>query len=256
MLVYVHGYNTSYATASLIYDMLDQKIGLREGDAVVRFFWDGLVSPNKPGSGKIWFNAAGYSQMSGSRGLRRILGQIRDTEIYIVGHSRGASVILSALSNPVYDPDFLAATEAVAERWGSAYKNITRPAPLMDNQNQIHILVMAPAVDRIDFCDASQQPEEGGRYECPVLKDLGSQVKTFRYTVNPLDPTLDKLVGLSGSFNPTGLGVDDCVGLRLQSEKYSFMTAYHLDGDTEFHRWEDYIAHETFSSMLRDSGLE
>jgi hypothetical protein len=252
LFILVHGYNNRMSEAETAYRLIEERLDSRRGDGIVRFFWDGLTGTGI-GGGKIWFNASGYSQLAGSRGLRRVLDTFSGKEVYLVGHSRGTSVILSALGNPVYDPDFLAATRKVSSGWGPAYSDLLRPPPLKDRGNRLHIIVMAPAVDRIDFCDASQQPETGGRYSCPVLRELG-QVKSFRYTVNPGDPVLKKFVGLSGGFNPTGLGLKDETGRDLRA-RYPFLLPYKFEAPASFHPFIHYIGHPTFEAMLRDAGV-
>ena len=252
IFVLVHGYNNSMGEAEEAYRLIETRLDVHRTDGVVRFFWDGLIGSGI-GGGKIWFNATGYSQLAGSRGLRRVLDSFSEKEVYLIGHSRGSSVILSALGNPVYDPGFLKDTREVSETWGPAYRDLLQPAPLQDRGNRLHIITMAPAVDRIDFCDASQQPATGGRFNCRLLRDL-SQVKSFRYTVNKRDPVLDKFVGLSGGFNPTGLGLDEEVGRRLGGE-YNFMMPYHLDPSAGFHAFDQYVQHPTFEEMLRDAAI-
>lgn len=117
IFVLVHGYNTAMPDAEASYRLMEQKLDLQSGDGVVRFFWDGLWG-SWGGAAKIWFNATGYSQLAGSRGLRRVLTQFPDKEVVLISHSRGASVILSALGNPVYDPNFLHQTQNVVDTWG------------------------------------------------------------------------------------------------------------------------------------------
>lgn len=252
IFILVHGYNNTMSEAEEAYRLIEEKLDTRPTDGIIRFFWDGLTGSGI-GAGPIWFNATGYSQLAGSRGLRRVLDTFSGKEVYLIGHSRGASVILSALGNPVYDPDFLAATRAISATWGPAYADLMRPPPLPDRGNNLHIMLMAPAVDRIDFCDASQQPTTRGRFDCRVLRDL-NQVRSFRYSVNPLDPVLNKFVGLSGGFNPTGLGLTDEVGRQL-SQRYRFMQAYRFEPPVGFHPFILYAQHTTFDAMLRDAGI-
>lgn len=252
IFILVHGYNNTQKEAVTAYRMIEERINARPNDGIVRFYWDGLTGSGI-GGGKIWFNATGYSQLAGSRGLRRILDSFSGKEIYLISHSRGASVVLSALGNPVYDPGFLAETAKVASTWGPDYRNFAQPEPLEDKGNTFHILALAPAVDRIDFCDLSQQPQERGRFDCAKLRDLGP-VSSFRYTVNPEDPVLNKFVGLSGGFNPTGLGINPAVGRRL-GETYPLLKSYALPTGNDFHLFGRYVASEEFGDMLRDAGI-
>lgn len=250
IFVLVHGYNNTMGDAEASYRLVEEKLDLRPTDGVVRFFWDGLQGTGI-GAGKIWFNATGYSQLAGSRGLRRVLAQFTDKEVGLISHSRGASVILSALSNPVYDPDFLIKTEKVVGTWAQQYANFLSPERL-PRMRKVNILMLAPAVDRIDFCDASEQRRSGGRFNCPTLRDLG-HVDSLRYTVNSKDPTLNKYVGASGGFNPTGLGLRAGVGADL-GDNYRFMQPYVFQEPASFHPFRSYIAHPVFRQMLKDAG--
>jgi hypothetical protein len=252
IFVLVHGYNNTMQEAEAAFRLVEAKLAAGPADGIVRFYWDGLTGSGI-GGGKIWFNAAGYSQLAGSRGLRRVFDSFAGKEIYVISHSRGASVVLSALGNPVYDPRFLADTEEVAESWGPGYENLTSPAPLSDNGNTYHILALAPAIDRIDFCDASEQPDEPGRYYCNRLRSL-ARVESFRYTVNSEDPVLNKFVGLSAGFNPTGLGTNPSTGQGL-AHNYTQMKAYPLLPGQGFHGFSRYIASPAFDKMLEDAEI-
>jgi hypothetical protein len=253
LFILVHGYNNTVAQASAPFDAITAKLDLRADDGVVRFYWDGLTGSGIGGA-KTWFNATGNSQLAGSRGLRRVLDQFASSDIYLIGHSRGASVILSALGNPVYDPRFLTATQDVADSWGGGYARFLSPPSLRDRGNRIRVLVMAPAVDRIDFCDASEQPTDPAPYRCAKLRPLGAQVLSFRYTVNPKDPVLNKFVGLSRGFNPTGLGLRADVGVALGRE-YPQMRAYPLDTPVSEHGFGMYVANPAFGRMLADEAI-
>jgi hypothetical protein len=252
IFILVHGYNNTQQEALGAFRMIEKRINARVDDGIIRFYWDGLTGQGI-GGGKIWFNATGYSQLAGSRGLRRILDSFANKEIYLISHSRGASVILSAIGNPVYDPGFLAATKTVASTWGAEYRDLITPRPLADNGNTLHILALAPAVDRIDFCDVSEQPQNPGRIYCEKLRDLGT-VSSFRYTVNPEDPVLNKFVGLSGGFNPTGLGINTSVGHEL-AENYPMLQSYPLPMGNKFHKFERYVESAAFTEMIDDAGL-
>ena len=252
IFVLVHGFNNSQAQARTAYQGIEQRLNAGPSDGIVRFYWDGLIARGI-GAGKIWFNATGYSQLAGSRGLRRVLESFSNKEIYLISHSRGASVILSAFGNPVYDPGFLAQSTEIASRWGADYADFARPAPLATNANTFHILALAPAVDRIDFCDASEQRATRGPFYCPKLRDLAA-ISSFRYTVNPQDPVLNKFVGLSGNFNPTGLGTDTAVGRELENPVELFQ-AYHMTPGNAFHAFGHYVESEVFVKMLGDAGL-
>ena len=252
IFILVHGYNNTVAEADAAYRAIESRLSLNPRDRIIRFYWDGR-SGSGVGSARIWFYAAGDSQLVGSRALRNVLRQFADEDIYMIGHSRGTAVILSALGNPVYDPAYRRDTMRIGEQLG--VPKLLEAEPLEERNNRIRILVAAPAVDRIDFCDASAQPPlDDPGFHCPreKLRPLGSQVQSFLYTVNTLDPILDKLVGLGGRFNPTGLGLKPGVGETLRQDGYDQLRPYRLSPEKSEHSFVWYAQHPTFARMLRD----
>jgi hypothetical protein len=251
IFILVHGYNNTVAEADQAYRMIESRLDRKPTDRVVRFYWDGLTGSGA-GPLKIWFNAVGNSQLAGTRGLRRVLNQFEGKKIYLIGHSRGTSVILSALSDPPYDPVFKANTEKLAEGWTGFNEKLFAPQSLAANGNEIHVIVLAPAVDRIDFC--RKERAEGG---CPDNElrtlDASHQVKSFRYSINRKDPILRKFVGLTGRFNPTGLGTDPGVGQSLGA-KYDFLKAYCVPPEAK-HPFTWYVRQPVFAQMLKDAGI-
>jgi Alpha/beta hydrolase of unknown function (DUF900) len=258
IFILVHGYNNTVAEADAAYRMIEARLNAGPNDRIIRFYWDGLTGTDRLGigSGRIWLYATGNSKLVGARGLRRILNQFQDKPIFLIGHSRGTSVILSALGNPLYAREFYAKTRRLARRrLGLDSHAFMHPAELEDRGNDIHVLVAAPAVGRIDFCDSAAQPENHRRYSCPDarLRPFDRQVKSFRFTVNAGDPVLDKFIGLSNLLNPTGLGLDLRVAQDLCEDGY-LLTRYGLPPDS-MHGWTWYIAQPAFELMLRDAGI-
>lgn len=249
VFIFVHGYNNTELEAKSAYEKLEDKIAFRKEDKIIRFHWDGL-NGTLLGGAPIWFNAVGYSQPAGTRGLRRVLEQISDKDIYIFCHSRGTSVVLSSLSNPHYDPVFIQKTSVVVESWGKTYDKdkFFRPDPLPANKNRIHVIAAAPAVDDVDF-----NAPDGTHH-----RSLGSPLKSFRYSVNFCDMTLNKYAGLRGSFNPTGLGCDYRVGEKIDSvEHYTgVFKRYQMIPGRLRHGWESYLDTAVFNEMLSDAGLD
>lgn len=254
IFILIHGFNNRPDEAEPAFEQVAAKLDLRPGDGIIRFYWDGLTGSGL-GAGKIWFRAVGNSQLAGSRGLRGILDRFEGKTIYLISHSRGASVILSALGNPVYDTNFKADTERLAASWWTPRRRLTEPAPLRDHGNAIHLLMLAPAIGRIDTCDAAQQARIDAGAACRALRALGGQVKSWRYTVNTRDPVLNKFLGLRYEFNPTTLGTDPEVGRALKDERYALMTPYLLDPPMRKHGFPAYIADQTFDRMLADEGI-
>ncbi|WP_219893242.1 alpha/beta hydrolase [Aquisediminimonas profunda] len=254
IFILVHGYNTSVAETTIPYSMIEAELDLKPGDGIIRFYWDGLIGKGA-GALKIWFKVANDSQLVGSRGLRAVLSQISGREVYIIAHSRGASVVMSALGNPVYESGFFARLNRAARNWGRSYHSILAPKPLDDQSNNIHVLMLAPAIDRIDFCDSSQQPRRSKDFVCTKLRPLGGQVKSFDYTVNTDDPVLGKFIFSSHAFNPTGLGYSPNIGRGLKGESYPILREYLLEKPQSFHGFKEYAAHPVFLEMLHNIGI-
>lgn len=254
IFILVHGYNASVEETNIPFTAIESELDLKPGDGVIRFYWDGLIGKGV-GAIKVWFKAANASQVVGSRGLRDVLSQIEGRDVYLIAHSRGASVVMSALGNPVYDAKFLRKQTQSARGWGAAYRNLLAPKPLIDNGNSLHILMLAPAIDRIDFCDASAQPITSKGFVCTQFRPLGNQVKSFAYTVNPSDPILGKLFLSSHAMVPTGFGQAPQIGRDLKAERYSLFQEYLFDKPEGFHAFKEYAAHPVFLKMLSDAGI-
>ncbi len=254
IFILVHGYNASVEESRVPFSDVASLLDLKPGDGVIHFYWDGLIGKGV-GAVKVWFKAANASQLVGSRALRSVLGQIEGREIYVIAHSRGASVVMSALGNPVYSSGFLAKLSRKAQNWGRPYKQMQMPKPLMDRGNSVHILLLAPAIDRIDFCDVSEQPIKSKGFVCTKFRPLGAQVKSFDYTVNSSDPVLGKFVFSSQAFNPTGLGYEAKIGRALKAENYPIFREYVFEKPEGFHAFKDYAAHSVFFQMLSNAGI-
>jgi Alpha/beta hydrolase of unknown function (DUF900) len=254
IFILVHGYNASVEETNIPFSAVESQIDLKPGDGVIHFYWDGLIGKGV-GAVKVWFKAANASQIVGSRAFRRVLDQIEGRDVYIIAHSRGASVVMSALGNPVYDSGFLARISRSARSWGKPYRGMLAPKPLIDRGNSVHILLLAPAIDRIDFCDESQQPLRSKGFICAKFRALGSQVKSFGYTVNPSDPVLGKFIFSSHAFNPTGLGYEAKIGRALKAESYPLFHEYVFEKPAGFHAFKDYAAHPVFLQMLANAGI-
>jgi len=208
-----------------------------------------------------------------------VLDRVQGKDVYLIAHSRGASVILSALGNPVYDRDFKADTNRLAAGWQQPITALLAPAPLRENGNSIHLLLLAAAIGRIDFCDASEQErfdnklvdnraaravrrKRGGTDDvlrpwtgCIKLRQFSNQLKSIRYTINISDPVLKKGVGFQYRFNPTTLGLEPEVGRAIAQEGGYPMTAYFTDPPRREHDFVEYVRDPSFFRMLCDTGL-
>ena len=249
VFILIHGFNSGFERSEQAYERIQNAIAFTESDAVVEFHWDGLMARGGPlskplGAGKIWFNAAGYSQLGGSRGLRRILDRLHDKDVVIIAHSRGASIALSAFSDPPYAPDFIAATRE--------YHNIDvyGGEPLRENGNRITAIFLAPAIGDVDFRTVRHYDGD------TTYRRFGPQVVRIHHTVNRNDPVLRKFIGAADRYNPTDLGYDQSVTTAI-SGGYArgFLTSepFHGLGDHDF---ELYVSDARFKPMLRSLGIE
>lgn len=234
IFILVHGYNNDETSAHKSFNRIQEKIDYSvENDLFIQYYWDGLVSNTVSGSLKIWFNATGYSQLAGEFGLRKVLNLLSDKEIIIITHSRGASVLLSSLSNPPYAAQFRKQTKDYHDI------EIGNKTPLAENRNIIKCIMLAPAVGAIDF-----QNDTLGSYRA-----FSGQVEKFQITINDSDPKLKKYVGfLSDNFNPTNLGYSSKVYQGLK-------TVYPIIDSTDYsgmqsHAFIDYVNSVKFIEML------
>ncbi len=236
VFILVHGFNNDEAEANDAYRLILNQIALADGDAVVEFHWDGLVGkdPANVGTASVWFKACGYSQLAGSEGLRDILNVLKDKHIILIAHSRGSSVVLSALSNPPYFPDFEEST---------TWLDVNACDPLEGNGNAIDVILLAPAVGKVDF--RTVEYYDGNK----DFRSLGKQLKSIQYSVNREDPVLEKYINKAGKFNPTDLGYDPTVGECL-NKRYKIMTAYDFC-DMPVHDFTRYVSHPEFKTMLK-----
>lgn len=258
VFILIHGFNDPAESARESYALIREQLDLRADDAVIEFYWDGLKTWGGPvrrtaGSARIWFWATAYSQVGGSRGLRRILSVIHDADVYLISHSRGASVSLSALSNPAYDPDFSRPTERFLCPDGEARPRgaedcspgFLSPPALADQRNRYHLLMMAPAIGNPDFWASGA--------EGPPVREISPWPFEIRYTVNPNDPVLRKyLEALSPHFNATDFGYNADVGRRL-SEQYP-MIAYPI-ADLPTHSFPAYVRCRVTLRMFAEAGI-
>lgn len=263
IFVVVHGFNIGEADAALGFDLVERRISFRPDDALIRLHWDGMLGSGV-GMGSIWFPATGYSQVVGIRALRRILNLPVNQDVYLISHSRGASVVLSALGEPPFSSGFRRATERL-DFAGTSFLE----GPLEDRGNRVHALLLAPAVGYPDFWDRTCETREGdavcsdppitpasdGR-RCPDYRVFTPQLQSIRYTTNVGDKTLQKYVAnLRRYFNATDLGYDVTVGQRLASCFAFSLKGYEIR-KTHAHAFTLYAQDPELADMLRDAGVE
>jgi len=197
-----------------------RRIAFEPGDALILFHWDGFDGRLPGAQLHFWQAASTNSQMAGTRGLRPILDLIGPgQQAVLISHSRGGTVILSALSNPRYSRGFVSRTGRLP--YGRA-ERLLDPPPLLPGPRNIHAVMMGPAMGRLDFVLADCPPGanrsgRGARRRCDEVRAF-PRLASLDYTVNPCDEVLNKYVGLSGTFNPTDFGLIASVGRRLEPE--------------------------------------
>jgi pimeloyl-ACP methyl ester carboxylesterase len=240
VFILLHGFNNSQDKADQAYELIKTAIAFKRTDGVVEFYWDGLFAEGAM-VGKIWFNAAGYSQLAGTRALRKLLNATHGKEIVFIAHSRGASVLLSALSDPPYREEFVTDTE----RPPSVLKVYGEPA-LKQNNNKISALILAPAIGPIDF--------RSPNYARPAsMRHFDRQLVRVYHSVNPDDWVLKK-GGLSKYYNNTELGLKATVAKQISDADSRFK--YKEWTPMKRHGFPHYVKNSQFFQMLKDMDID
>ncbi len=241
LYIFIHGYNNNEVDASNGFDTIKSKIKLNSDDGIIKFYWDGLKANGPVNSFDIWFNASGYSQLAGERALRPIINLFSSKDIVIISHSRGASVLLSSLSNPPYNNKFAEDTYKF-----HSIKVHNEPS-LIENNNNIDILMLAPAIGQVDF----RQSDYDSDTNMTPFRKFSSQVKNIYLTVNKDDKTLGKYFKpISSKYNPTDLGYNLDV-FNLISKSYSQMKYFDFKG-LESHNFIKYVNDPRFKLVLKE----
>ncbi|MBP3943781.1 alpha/beta hydrolase [Sphingobacteriaceae bacterium WQ 2009] len=244
VFIFIHGFNADAASTQEHYQYMANLIQVNANqDEIIRFYWDGLKSNSPFRSAKNWFSAASFSQMAGEFGLRRILNNMADKDVYLISHSRGASVVMSALSNPQYNEKF-------AEQAKDIHNvDIERAKPLLENKNRITCIMLAPAIGLTEF-----------QYKDTVANELkfvtlSPQVKKIHITVNSTDKMLKKFFGfLANKLNPTDLGYKEDTYNEL-IKHYKIFSKTDFTG-MESHEFNRYIRNPKFKDMLKDENIK
>lgn len=268
VVIITHGYNISPDAAGHAFDLVEQRIAWQPGDVLIRVYWDGSRG-KRGGEAPIWFASTAASQLAGSRGLRPILNLLRDQDVFLISHSRGASVLLSALSNPTYSANFRRKTRALS--FGSAPAFLS-PPPLQERSNRIRLLMLAPAIGYPDFWSAACEQVsrgtkrcsdptptavfEGMSSRCPELRAFTPQLSSISHTLNAGDTTLKKWVGHARRyFNATDLGFDAKVGARLEECYPSIKFRPYDIQQTHRHAYVLYAQDPELARMFGEAGL-
>lgn len=246
VFVFLVGFNTSHGDTAVELRAMQDAVGLGPDDLAVEFYWDGHDARFYLDAGRIWFWGAGSSQVTGQRGLRRVLNAVGDRPVVLVSYSRGASVVLSALSDPSYAPRFQAETEQLdyLRPSGPAFFE----APPLAAGGPIRAVMLAPAIGEPDFWAPRST---GGDWS---FRSFPERVVSIRYSINSRDPVLTKVRGgLARHFNATDLGAYRSAGRRLDCH-YDLLQGYEVVGPVD-HGVRNYVADPSFTHMLRDSGV-
>lgn len=235
IVIMVHGINNNYMSSLTNYNKARTYMDLNnQKDEIVNFYWDGLISNNLFGTAKVWVSATSNSQLAGEFGLRRILNSIKNKEVYIISHSRGAAVVMSALKNPVLKP----VEKYYAEK--HHHIDVQEAIPLLENNNRIYSIMLAPAIGVKDF------KEDDGSF-----KVFSDQLKMIHSTINETDYVLGKgKTGfLSSSFTSTDFGYNPKTYDEV-AKQYKILQNTVFTGQKS-HDFREYVTNEKFKEILR-----
>ncbi|MCS4227248.1 MULTISPECIES: alpha/beta hydrolase [Sphingobacterium] len=243
VFIFVHGFNAPSDEVNESYEYMRKLLKLNTNkDEVVKFYWDGLHTTNPFGGAKVWFSATSFSQMAGEFGLRNLLNSISNKKIILISHSRGASVVLSALSSATFSTSFAKGTLE------NHNVDVDGAKKLAENGNDIMCIMLAPAIGIEDF--KSKDVEKG----TDSYRTFSKQVKKIHITVNNTDVMLKKFVGfLSNKLKATDLGYKVDVYNELV-KYYPFMQYTDFTG-MKSHDFNKYIRNPKFKGMLKADGI-
>lgn len=240
IFIFVHGFNASSDDVTKSYNYIKSQLNTGNRDQIINFYWDGLVANSLFSVGKIWFNAANNSQMAGEFGLRRLLNSYQGKNIYIISHSRGASVVLSALSNPPFSK---AEIEQRKDLHNVDIDNDSKT--LKENKNNFYCIMLGPAIGVRDF--KSENLKAGD----DTYREFSPQLKKIHITVNNTDRTLKKFIGfLSDKLKPTDLGYKSEAFEELK-QHYDFLEKTDFTGQKS-HNFDLYIRNPKFQEILKE----
>lgn len=243
VIIFIHGFNSTAKKSTQNYQLARAVMNINPTtDEIIQFYWDGLSSESLFGGAKIWFNATNFSQLAGEFGLRRILNTIKNKEIYILSHSRGASVALSALSSPPFSESIK--TEILKDH----NIDIDQSKNLLENNNKITCIMLAPAIGVNDF--RMKETNKGISEFCNFSK----QLQTIHITINNTDPLLKKFIGaLSKTLKPTDLGYKEDAYNEL-CDYYTLFEKTDFTGQKS-HDFDSYIKNPKFKAILKEYHL-
>lgn len=239
VFIFIHGYNSKYKDVIKDYKLIYNKLNLQKTDEVIQFFWDGLYSGNPLMKIKTWFTAVDNSQYAGKFGLRKILNVMSNKDIYLISHSRGASVMFSALSSAPIDTTKMSELAELHH-----LDTLQKEYVLRNRNNRIRAIALAPAIGKADFEIKKEDSDE-----LEMVK-FTPQLKTLHITTNKNDVMLRKFIGiLSNKLNPTDLGYKGNSFEEL-SKQYSFLKRTDFSGQKS-HDFTRYITNPKFNTITK-----
>lgn len=240
VFIFVHGYNADENDTNKNYAYLQSLLNTNnKTDEIIHFYWDGLVSQSILTSASNWFSATSFSQMAGEFGLRKLLNTFKNKNVYIISHSRGASVVLSALATPPFDENFIEETKIEHE------VDIVDSDNLLENKNEITCIMLAPAVGLIDFQKRDTILNED------YFINFTPQLKRIHITTNNTDNTLKKFIGfMSKRLTPTDLGYKEDLYNQLSVE-YTIFEKSDFTG-MKSHEFGRYLRNPKFKKILKE----
>ncbi|WP_313578911.1 alpha/beta hydrolase [Chishuiella sp.] len=239
VIIFVHGIDNDYLSSLSSYNKAKSYMNINNSnDEILNFYWDGLVNESLFGAAKVWVSATTNSQLAGVFGLRRILNSISNKDVYLISHSRGASVVLSALVNPSLKSSEIKRAKKVH------HVDYSDALELKENNNRFYSIMLAPAIGRVDFVTDADE-----------LKQFTPQLKKMHITINNTDYVLGKgRVGfLSRSFTPTDFGYKDDLYNEL-NKTYTFLEKTDFTGQ-DSHEFKKYINNPKFITILKEFKL-
>ena len=257
VFILIHGFNVNSASAEAGYGVLERTILFEPTDALIEFNWDGLVDRGQDLNGaRIWFPATASSQIAGSRALRSVLASLHDQQVIFITHSRGASVVLSAVSDPSYDPDFK------SDLLGLGFAPDFLAPPALDVE-RLHLrmdaVFLAPAIGNPDFW----RPDCSGEKGCRRFRDFPG-LDSVRHTRNPGDPVLSKRIyswnpfSMACRLNATTLGYTEACGGWVRDHYNSaealWLKPFPMEA-MESHSFICYAGHPVLREMLAELGV-
>lgn len=240
VFVLIHGFNAKAKEVTKNYEVIQSQLNLTTSDEVIQFYWDGLYTNNPLSSLKTWFTASDYSQYAGKFALRKLLNNISNKEVYLISHSRGASVVLSALSSAPIDS---AKMSDIVEHHNIDTMSLKHDL-IRNQRNKIYAIALAPAIGKSDFEVKDEKSDT--IYNVAFTP----QLKAFHISTNKDDLMLKKVVGwLSNKLNSTDLGYKSDSFDELASS-YKFLKRTDFSG-MKSHDFQRYIRNPKFHFILK-----